>query len=108
MRLGAGGAPRGHPQGRRGPGAQAQQGPGADSGGGDGTHGWPTAVRVARRPRARAGPGSGTGGARPVGERRGHLGVRRVAVIGLKVAAGVLAAIIVYGVVTFVQVWLAS
>ena len=34
--------------------------------------------------------------------------MRRVAVIGLKVAAGVLAAIIVYGVVTFVQVWLAS
>ena len=34
--------------------------------------------------------------------------MRRVAVIGLKVAAGVLAAIIVYGVVTFVQVWLAA
>jgi len=34
--------------------------------------------------------------------------VRRVAVIALKVTAGVLAAIALYGVVTFVQVWLAS
>jgi uncharacterized SAM-binding protein YcdF (DUF218 family) len=34
--------------------------------------------------------------------------VRRVAVIGLKVAAGVVAAIVLYGAVTFAQVWLAS
>jgi len=34
--------------------------------------------------------------------------VRRVAVIALRVTAGVLAAIVLYGVVTFVQVWLAS
>ena len=34
--------------------------------------------------------------------------MRRVAVIGLKVGAGVLAAILVYGAVTFVQVWTAS
>jgi uncharacterized SAM-binding protein YcdF (DUF218 family) len=34
--------------------------------------------------------------------------VRRVAVIGLKVAAGLLAAVILYVVVTFTQVWLAS
>jgi uncharacterized SAM-binding protein YcdF (DUF218 family) len=34
--------------------------------------------------------------------------VRRVAVIALKVTAGLLAAVVVYGVVTFVQVWLAS
>ncbi|MBV8305686.1 MAG: YdcF family protein [Acidimicrobiia bacterium] len=34
--------------------------------------------------------------------------MRRVAVTGLKVAAGLLAVIVVYGVVTFVQVWLAS
>jgi uncharacterized SAM-binding protein YcdF (DUF218 family) len=34
--------------------------------------------------------------------------VRRVAVVALKLTAGVLAAIIVYGAVTFVQVWLAS
>jgi len=34
--------------------------------------------------------------------------VRRVAVIGLKVAGGVLATILVYGAVTLVQVWLAS
>jgi len=34
--------------------------------------------------------------------------VRRVAVIGLKIAAGVLAAILVYVAFTFVQVWLAS
>ena len=34
--------------------------------------------------------------------------MRRVAVIALKVVAGLLAAIILYGVVTFAQVWLAS
>ena len=34
--------------------------------------------------------------------------MRRVAVIGLKVVAGVLAAILLYGAVTFIQVWLAS
>ena len=34
--------------------------------------------------------------------------MRRVAVIGLKVAAGLLAAVILYAVVTFTQVWLAS
>jgi uncharacterized SAM-binding protein YcdF (DUF218 family) len=34
--------------------------------------------------------------------------VRRVAVIGLKVAAGVVAAVVLYGAVTFAQVWLAS
>jgi uncharacterized SAM-binding protein YcdF (DUF218 family) len=34
--------------------------------------------------------------------------VRRVAVIGLKVAAGVVAAVVLYGAVTFTQVWLAS
>jgi uncharacterized SAM-binding protein YcdF (DUF218 family) len=33
--------------------------------------------------------------------------VRRVAVIGLKVAAGVVAAVVLYGAVTFAQVWLA-
>ena len=34
--------------------------------------------------------------------------MRRVGVIALKVTAGILAAVVLYGVVTFVQVWLAS